>query len=236
MLSSNHIRSHVQAGKIGFGINHTMINFVADKKKDLDLVLCTPGNTKLGGKPQTLRSLVNQYSISLTEDEERLLDQLPSLPRVPVGNVLMALEAKAAMTEHQKARPRLFDELNSTYQTINGSSGEAIASGYLMVNASDTFISPSRQYPPFDPLIVTKHKQPKSAEISIGVAKALPRRAGSGLPGYDAIGITVVDMPNDGSPVNLVTGQPAPQPGDIYHYENMIERLAHTYATRFKHL
>jgi hypothetical protein len=236
LIRSEHIRDHIVAGKIGFGINHTMINFVGDKKKDLDLVLCTPGSQKLGGKPQTLKSLVDAYSITLTADEATILDQLPPLSRIPVGNVLMALEAKAAMTEHQKALPRLFDELNSTYQTINGSSAEAIASAYLMVNASTSFISPLRQHPLNPAPVMTTHVQPKAAELAIGVAKALPRRAGSGIPGYDAIGITLIDMINDGSPVTLVTAPPAPQPGDIYHYDNMIDRLAHSYATRFKHL
>lgn len=236
LVMSKHIRDHIASGKVGFGINHTMINFVGDKKKDLDLVLCTPGSQKLGGRRQTLKSLVDVYAIKLTSHETALLDQLPSLSRVPVGNVLMALEAKAAMTEHRKALPRLFDELNSTYQTINGSSGEAIASAYLMVNAGASFVSPSRQHPLNPAPVVTVHDQPKAAELAMGVAKTLPRRAGSGIPGYDAIGITVIDMANDGSPVKLVTAAPAPQPGDIYHYESMIDRLAHTYATRFKHL
>lgn len=47
------------------------------------------------------------------------LGSLPELPRAPVGAVLMALEAKAAMTEHVKALPRLYDELNSSHP--NGS-------------------------------------------------------------------------------------------------------------------
>jgi hypothetical protein len=233
---TKHIRDHIESGRIGFGINHAMINFVGDKKKNLDLVLCTPGSQKIRGKRQTLKSLVNVYSIELTPDEAVILDDLPTLSRVPVGNVLMALEAKAAMTEHQKALPRLFDELNSTYQTINGSSGEAIASAFVMVNASTLFISPLRQHPLNPAPVVTRHSQPKAAELAIGVAKALPRRAGSGSPGYDAIGITLIDMVNDGSPVGLVSAPPAPQLGDIYHYESMIDRLAHTYATRFKHL
>lgn len=236
MRECAHLRGHVASGAVGFGINHTMTNFVGDKKKDLDLVLCTPGSQRLRGKPQTLRSLVDLYSISLTSAESDVLGGLPLLTRVPVGNVLMALEAKAAMTEHQKALPRLFDELNSTYQTINGASSEAIASAYLMVNASTTFISPSRQHPLNPTPVVTGHVQPRAAALAIGVAKALPRRAASGQPGYDAIGITVIDMVNDGSPVRLVNAAPAPQDDDIYHYDKMIERLGHTYATRFKHL
>lgn len=236
MRECAHLREHIALGKVGFGINHTMTNFVGDKKKDLDLVLCTPGSQPFRGKPRTLRSLVEVYSISLTAEEEGALNALPQLSSVPVGSVLMALEAKAAMTEHQKALPRLFDELNSTYQTINGASNEAIASAYLMVNASNSFVSPSRQHPSNPSPVITNHVQPKAAALAIGVAKALPRRAASGQPGYDAIGITVIDMVNDGSAVKLVSGDPAPRRDDIYHYDKLIERLGHTYATRFKHL
>lgn len=39
---SPQLRAHVLSGKVAFGINHTMTNFVANKNKDLDLVLCTP--------------------------------------------------------------------------------------------------------------------------------------------------------------------------------------------------
>jgi hypothetical protein len=53
---------------------------------------------------------------------------------------------------------------------------------------------------------------------------------------YDALSIVVIDMPNDGTPVALIKTPPAPQPGDIYHYDTMIARLSGIYATRFKDL
>lgn len=235
MLTCSHLRQHVTAGKVGFGINHRMTNFEANKKKNLDLVLCTPAGPT-PRKPITLGSLARLYNIQLDPAEAKLFGQLPVLTRVPVGNVLMALEAKAAMTEHQKALPRLYDELNSSYQTINGASGEAIASAYVLVNASTTFVSPSRQLPNISSAVINHHVQPKAASLVIGTVQQLPRRSASYKPGYDAIGISLIDMANDGSPVALVNSPPAPQPNDIYHYDMMIGRLAHTYSTRFKHL
>jgi len=92
LVRSKHVRDHVAGGKIGFGINHTMINFVGDKKKDLDLVLCTPGSQRLAGKPQTLKSLVAVYSIALTSEEAALLDELPELSRVPMPRALSTFE------------------------------------------------------------------------------------------------------------------------------------------------
>jgi hypothetical protein len=219
---------------VGFGINHKMADFEGDVEKDLDLVLCTPSEETSTSKI-TLASLVSRYQIDLTPAEQAVLASLPVLARVPVGSVLMALEAKACMTEHQKAKPRLFSELNSSHRIINGASGEAIAAAYVMINAATKFVSPSRQLPNA-PLHYTSHTQPKALNIALTVPQGLPRRSSSDKRGYDAIGITVVDMVNDGSPVSLVTNSPAPQTGSPYHYDAMINRLGHTYATRFKHL
>jgi hypothetical protein len=77
------------------------------------------------------------------------------------------------------------------------------------------------------------HKQPRSVEITIGKVKQLPRRAQTGVPGYDALGIVVINCVNDGSAVLLESTPPAPQPQDNYHYVTMIDRLRGIYDTRF---
>jgi hypothetical protein len=43
-------------------------------------------------------------------------------------------------------------------------------------------------------------------------------------------------MPNDGTSVKLIKAPPAPQQGDIYHYDTMMARLSGIYVTRFKDL
>jgi hypothetical protein len=78
--------------------------------------------------------------------------------------------------------------------------------------------------------------QPRDAQLVIDKVRQLPKRSKLGDNGYDALAIVVIDMINDGSKVRLIDGPPAPQPGDIYHYASMIDRLAHIYATRFKDL
>jgi hypothetical protein len=80
------------------------------------------------------------------------------------------------------------------------------------------------------------HNQPRDAQLAIDKVKQLPRRSSVGGTGYDALSIVVIEMVNDGSPVALITDPPAPQPGDIYHYDTMISRLSALYATRFKDL
>lgn len=228
------LRRHVELGVVGFGINHEIRDFVHDRKKDLDLVLCTPNGPAL---TTTFADLVENYGIILTGDESAALEALPHLSRTPVGSVLIALEAKACMTAHQRALPRLYDELNSSHQTVHGSSDQAVAVGFAMVNEASNYLSPDLNkahmatHPEW-----SRHNQPRDAMLAIEKVKQLPRRSKVGDQGYDAFSIAVVKMVNDGGPVDLVTAPPAPAPRDIYHYDTMISRLSAIYATRFKDL
>lgn len=228
------LRRHVEAGVIRFGINHEMRDFVHDRKKNLDLVLCTPNGAPTG---ETLSDIAASCEIELTETERSILDGLPLLIRGPVGSVIMALEAKACMTAHQRALPRLYDELNSSHLTVHGSSEQAIAVGFTMVNISERYLSPdlNKEHLANAPKW-SNHRQPRDAQLAIDKIKQLPRRSKVGDVGYDALSIVVVDLPNDGTPVELVETPPAPQPGEIYHYDTMIARLSGIYATRFKDL
>jgi hypothetical protein len=65
--------------------------------------------------------------------------------------------------------------------------------------------------------------------------KEIPRRTHGGTEGFDALGIVVMELQNDGSPLTIVTSPPAPAPGDVGHYDQMIRRIAATYSTRFTH-
>lgn len=230
------LRRHVEGGQVFFGINHEMRDFVHDRKKDLDLVLCTPSSAG-PAFDQTLSELAEHYNIDLTDEESRELSALPKLTRAPVGSVLLALEAKACMTAHQRALPRLYDELNSSHLTVHGASDQAIAAGFAMVNVAERYLSPdlNKKNRVSDPEW-SKHNQPRDAKLAVDKIRQLPKRSKTGETGYDALSILVVDCPNDGSPVSLVAEAPSPRPGEIYHYASMIDRLVHIYATRFKDL
>ncbi|MBI0374705.1 hypothetical protein JBE27_00045 [Streptomyces albiflaviniger] len=234
MQTSGLLRSHVESGKVAFGINHQMVDFVNHKEKDLDLVLCRPGSGPgPKRKPYTLASLAKKWGIELTEDEQARLDALPELREAPVGHVLAALEAKACMTEHGKAGPRLYDELNSSHQIVHGATSQALAVGFCMVNAADKFYSPTNQHNGPE---ANLHNQPHAAQKAIEAVSRLPRRSGSIDRGYDGLGIVVVDLTNDGTPVKLVTEAPAPPVGNIFHYDSMLHRVAHEYDTSFSHI
>ena len=150
MASTPLLRRHVEAGAVCFGINHEMRDFVHDRKKNLDLVLCTPGSQTT---KQTLESIAADYQIELTAEQRTIFERLPRLVRAPVGSVLMALEAKACMTAHQRALPRLYDELNSSHLTVHGASDQAIAAAFTMVNLAEDYLSPdlNKKNKPTDP-------------------------------------------------------------------------------------
>ena len=229
------LATHAQTRGIVFGINHEMRDFRMNRKKDLDLVLCTPRSARGRRRPYTLRSLGEKYGVVLSKEEQRILEGLPELVEGPVGAVHLALEAKACMTAHVRAQPRLYDELNSSQLTIHGASDIAIAAGFVMVNMAKEFISTDlnkhdlRKAAPE----VSVHQQPQNTAGVIAKVREIPRRARTGEEGFDALAIAVVECRNDGTAVKLVTVPPAPRPGDTFHYEQMIRRVAQLYESRF---
>ncbi len=230
------LRHHAAGGTIGFGVNHEMRDFRQNKKKKLDLVICTPRSAPRRKKHASLTSMVESIGVVLDEDERAAMSELPDMRRAEVGSVLVALEAKACMTAHQRALPRFYDELNSSHQMVHGTSEQAIAAAFVMINAATKFVSSDRNKGVSIEPNWSVHAQPRDAELAIGTVRQLPRRSRASEAGYDALAITVVRCRNDGSPVELVAGPPSPEPGDIDHYETMISRLSHLYAVRFKDL
>jgi hypothetical protein len=228
------LREHAAKGKIGFGINHEMRDFKNNRSKYLDLVVCTPGSTTYS-QELTFVDLAMQYHVELTENQRAQLASYPLLRRVGVGSVHLALEAKAAMTEHIKALPRLFDELNSSHLAIHGSADFAIAAGFAVVNYAGTFVSTDRNKQSLgtNAAVVTTHKQPKATERTIKKLEEIPRRTHGGADGFDALGIVILELTNDGAPVRVVTHPPAPAPADVWYYDQMIRRIASLYANKF---
>jgi hypothetical protein len=235
LLLEGLLAKHVAAGKVSFGINHQMQDYQNNRKKDLDLVICRRSTPTKQSGMSAFSDMVTEYGIVLTPTEHSLLAGLPAIPLTGVQTALIALEAKAAFTEFGKARPRIYDELNSSHLTIHGDTDPAIAAGLAMVNGADTFVSPLRNAWRIGamPTITNKHKQPKDAASMVSKIKEIPRRPAVWQRGFDAMGIIVVLCANDGTPVQLVVGPPAPSPTDIFHYDRFIERIDTIYSSRF---
>jgi hypothetical protein len=230
------LTAQVAAGKVAFGINHEMSDFKVNRKKNLDLVICTPLDGTLTDR--TFHDLVSEWKIQLNKAERGILGGLPRLQRGGVGAVHVALEAKACMTAHVRALPRLYDELNSSHLTIHGASDIAIAAGFAMINVAPEFISPDRNKHPLASTAprVSTHRQPDDAIRAVKKVEEIRRRGRPGEEGFDALAIVVVDCRNDDTPVRLVSAAPAPSQSSILHYESMIRRVAQLYHSRFASL
>lgn len=226
------LREHAVTKKVGFGINHELRDFQSGQKKNLDLVLSV--GAVAASQPITLVNYGAQIGIVLTDSEKTELLALPPLHGGAVSNVLVALEAKACMTEHVKARPRLFAELASSYQTIHGDTNGAIAAAFVMINSAEDFVSPDRNKSRIKAgkLIRNPHKQPDAALRVLEKVMELPRRSDERARGFDAIGITMIECRNDGSPVAIdVTLNNQIEP--YVRCDELVKRLAHLYATKF---
>lgn len=233
------LRRHVENGTVVFGVNQQMRDYRTNRTKDLDLVIATPGSAAVPGeRPVTLADLAVRWSIRLSDDQQQTLADLPPIIQGTTGMVLAALEAKACMTAHIKALPRLFDELNSSHLTVHANTAGALAVGFAMVNASETFISPDlnkfdlREHDP----AISQHRQPHWVQRTVAKLEDLPRKTKPSDEGFDSFGIVVVDMANDGSEVRVVDRPPAPSPADVYYYDQMIHRLVHLYDTSFANI
>ncbi|MCB1091872.1 MAG: hypothetical protein KDN05_12870 [Verrucomicrobiae bacterium] len=237
MATCSLFRKHAESGRIVFGINHEMRDFRVNRKKNLDLVVATPQGE--GGDFPTFAEYGQKLGLELSDEEKDTLEKLPVLGSKAVGSVLVALEAKACMTEHSKARPRLYDELSSSYQTILGDTKNAIAAGFVSVNVADTFISPLR-----NPMklgdggpIVTTHDQPKAAKGVLQKLGELPRRSGEDALGFDALGVALIRCRNDGSVVELVDQlSDGTKVDTIVNYSSLIQRIGAIYTSRFREL
>ena len=99
-----------------------------------------------------------------------------------------------------------------------------------MVNAGEAFRSPDMNK--FDlsknQAITNLHKQPDDTLRVIAKVDEIRRRSGASGSGFDAIGMMVVDLANDGSPMKLLD-----YPPPTFSYSLMIQRVAHEYSANF---
>lgn len=237
LQQSELLTGHVAAEKVTFGINRTMRDFRTGRTKDLDLVVSRPGSGALSRPPSTMHDLALRWGLRLTPEQWARLPELAPLIEGSAGNVLVALEAKACMTAHIKALPRLFDELSSSYSTVHGDTQEAIAVGFVMINASPTFLSADMNKYDLSERHPTVNTHPAHAVArTITKMREIDRRNAPGTHGFDAFGAMVVSMRNDGSPVTSVTAPPAPKATDVDSYEGMVRRIVQRYAVTFGHV
>ncbi len=202
------LQSRAARGEAGFGVCLRFAFENSEKEKALDLAVGIPA----------------QVPFALSDDT---MPEVKSLARLFIG-----IEAKATMTKHVGAKPRLWDELSSSHQIVHAGDQQAIACGITVVNIADRFASPTRNLQLGQPLVWTKHKQPHAVEDLLTFLHRLPIRSEIGQVGFDAYCNVVVNCDNVG-PCTIWTDPPAPQPGDQDEYGAFIARIASLFARRF---
>ncbi len=225
LAHSSLLRQHVIDNKVVFGLDHKMQDFQASRSKNLDLVIARPHESGWTKKrqPRRFSELPAKFDMELTAAQGARLDDLPDPIEGEVGAVHLALESKACMTAFTKSYPRLYDELNSSHAVIHGASNRALAVGLAIINTADEFVSPVGER--------NRHNQPKDALGAIEKVEQLPRRSGDEGVGYDGLGIILVDLVNDESPVTIPDEPEVPA---NYAYDRMILRIANEYDVRFR--
>ncbi len=207
IFASPSLRAHAEAGRLVYDINCKYTFPVSKKTKRLDFVIAT-------GTPRKNGDLI-----------------AGSIRRAKaVDRVLLSCETKAVMTEHVKAKPRIFDELNSSHLIVHEGDPGAVAAGVTVVNIARTFVSPTRQSG--GEVIVTTHQQPEVARQMIEHLRGLPIRADRSSVGFDAYATLVIDCDNQHL-ASLWTDPPAPQRGDPDHYDTFLGALSRAYEQRF---
>jgi len=222
-------RRDVQAGKLGFGINHVMVGHI---NKTLDLVVTRVSSSRPSTDRVRFSDLVDRYGIQLNREDRDELSAIPVIESeirgADVSEVVVALEAKACMTEHLKSLPRLHAEILATGYLAKQAQPRCITVSYSLVNAADSFVTPSGDGR------CNPHSQPDDAmRVVEMLGSAVPMARDKPGIGYDVIGATVVDCRNDGSKVKIVTRAPAPPRNHHLHYERMIVNLCSEYRARF---
>ncbi len=223
------IRKRANEGKLGFGINHVMVGPI---NKTLDLVLTVVQSPRSKAKRRAFAGLVDEFEIHLEKKDRAILRDLPVVEEdleEDVSEVAIAMEAKACMTDHVGALPRLHAEILATGYLAKRAAPHCISVSYNLVNAATSFRTPSG-----DGKQTNLHNQPDDARRVVEMlATAIPQVQGGERFGYDVIGVTVIDCKNDGSPVTVVTKPPGPSTSDHVHYDRMIRSICSAYRSRF---
>jgi hypothetical protein len=222
------LRKHATEGRLGFGVNYEMVGPIS---KRLDLVLTrVPPRPPIRARDGFL-ALAERFGIALDESDREELDAFPMLlhdHHQDDSEIVVALEAKACMTEHVKALPRLHAEILATGYLAKRAMPRCITVSYTLVNSAPTFRTPSASHK------VNEHAQPDDAgRVVEMLAQAIPlARDLNNLIGYDVIGVSIIDCRNDGSPVSVDTGFPWPRKTNHITYERLVRNLCSEYRAR----
>jgi len=172
--------------------------------------------------------------------------------------IQVAIELKSIWTEHGKARKNRLRDFNAFHSYAHQYNPKTVAAAFLVVNASELFLSPlnleTRNREP-----ITWHRQkakqtPQLVKETIDIFRSVHlRNNDSDVPGLEGMGVVVIEHDN----LNYLQGRPqhaevyekyrhlqrpsmaskvpvALRVGDPLHYNTMIQRICNAYSERFR--
>jgi hypothetical protein len=151
-----------------------------------------------------------------------------AIVRANPSEVWIAVDAKAIMTEHGKARRNRQRDLNSMADILHRMSPVPITGAYVVINMASRFRSPLREGP-------IEHKNiERMVAGTIPLVLEILQDRNKGRPGLDAAGVSVIDYTNlPGSKCRLVEDPPAPDSKSPLHYDNFLSKLCSEFTARF---
>jgi len=228
ILECDALLRDAEQGRLGFAINHCMVGPI---NKNLDLVLTRVPPSRQHGDRETFAGLVGRYGIQLDEEDRRLLSSLPVIESERVDDdaeVVLAVEAKACMTEDVKSLPRLHEEILATGYLAKQCMPQCIVVSYTLVNGADTFRRSAESG------AVNSHNQPSDTQRVLEMLdRAIPLHRNFRDLGYEVVGALTIDCKNDGSPVTVCEGSLSPSRNQHIRYERMVRSICSEYRARF---
>lgn len=222
------LRKAAADGRIAFAVNHAMVGPI---NKTLDMVVTLADAQRAGAPTESFAGMADQFGIRLSEDDRLALQQLPSILMVrkdDASEVVIALEAKACMTEHVKSIPRLHARILAASFVANSVAPGCLTALFMLVNASDIFCMPGASGK------MVQHKQPDDAARVIEMlSHAVPLMSERGGYGYDAIGATVIVCRNDSSPVRVIASESFANIKSPVHYDRMVYSIGSAFRRRY---
>lgn len=228
LLECDVLRKAAADRRIAFAVNHVMVGPI-NKTLDMVVTLADPKRAVEGSR--TFAGMADELGIRLSDEDRSALQQLAPIRverKEDVSEVVIAVEAKACMTEHVKSIPRLHSQILAAGYLARQAAPHCITVSYSLVNAAGTFRSPGANGK------TTVQKQPAGAMCVVEVlSQAVPRVEEVGADGYDVVGVTVIDCRNDGSPVSVVTSAPFACSDSSLSYDRMVRSIGSAFGHRF---
>ena len=147
------------------------------------------------------------------------------------GMVRAAVENKTIMAAHGKARWNRYGDLIAYCNHVHNHRDTCIAAAIVVVNCSSTYANPDSfakglQRPRFE--------MKKVVADTLKIFTDIPLRTAATEPNDQPEALATILVDYDGmNPARLVTGELAPQPGSVTHYDSFIRRICELYSARF---